>query len=424
MRKLILILFVLLIFSIQYAVDSDSLINYYDNQMQNNYMNSMLSGADSRDEGCYTNYLGYPEYFKSVKSLSAYNVIQHNIVYWDSTTAEWNLNSSIVNQYENGLVKNIFCSLSESTTWYLEYIICWSGSNIDNIVKITHFPFYYGKSREEYTYDNSGRLTGFKRYIMSDYLTWDLAQTGILTYNADGKLVERKDNFIINNGYDYLTIDHYVLTYGPDGLIDYTTYDMTGEIEEREKFCYYNNRLSSSTSLHTECSNLVKHTRTEYDSLSYPYSFSKIYYWERSQWKLATTNTFQYDIDNRPIEGEAENNNLENVTFGTSKSRWFKYYNSVSTDSNTINRYGLSLNAYPNPFNPETNISFTLNQNSDVKLNVYNLKGQKVDTIANRYFPKGEHDVVWKAGKFSSGVYFIRIEIDKQNEIKKVILMK
>ena len=96
----------------------------------------------------------------------------------------------------------------------------------------------------------------------------------------------------------------------------------------------------------------------------------------------------------------------------------------VNIPDNTI-----LLGNYPNPFNPETTISYQLPENSGVELAIYNLQGQKVKTLINEVIPAGEHSVVWNGrdsnGKrVSSGIYFYKLEAGNHEETKKMILMK
>ena len=87
---------------------------------------------------------------------------------------------------------------------------------------------------------------------------------------------------------------------------------------------------------------------------------------------------------------------------------------------------------YPNPFNPETTISFSLTtENSEnISLIVYNIKGQKVKTLADNEFDAGTHQVVWN-GKdennqpVASGIYFYQLNVDnKVIASKKCLLLK
>jgi hypothetical protein len=85
---------------------------------------------------------------------------------------------------------------------------------------------------------------------------------------------------------------------------------------------------------------------------------------------------------------------------------------------------------YPNPFNPETTISFSVAQTSSfVNLEVFNIKGQKVKTLVDEILPAGKHSVTWNGkdenGKsVASGVYFYKMKADKFVSTKKMILMK
>ena len=102
----------------------------------------------------------------------------------------------------------------------------------------------------------------------------------------------------------------------------------------------------------------------------------------------------------------------------------------VSNDNNNAEILTTTLAGnYPNPFNPETTIAFSLENASSVMLEIYNIKGQKVKTIANEYMDKGRHSIVWNgrdnAGrKVSSGVYLYRLRAGKEEFNSKMILMK
>jgi subtilisin family serine protease len=85
--------------------------------------------------------------------------------------------------------------------------------------------------------------------------------------------------------------------------------------------------------------------------------------------------------------------------------------------------------AYPNPFNPQTTLSFNLKEAGDVNLEIFNQKGQKVRSLVNSSMDAGEHRVVWNGtddnGRaVSSGLYFYRLKSGKYSSTRKMIMMK
>ena len=84
---------------------------------------------------------------------------------------------------------------------------------------------------------------------------------------------------------------------------------------------------------------------------------------------------------------------------------------------------------YPNPFNPTTNIAFSLKDASNVTMEIFNIKGQKVKTLINDRLEAGSHRIIWD-GKdednksVSSGIYFYKMKASKFVSTKKMILMK
>ncbi len=84
---------------------------------------------------------------------------------------------------------------------------------------------------------------------------------------------------------------------------------------------------------------------------------------------------------------------------------------------------------YPNPFNPETTISFSLPEAARAELSVYNIKGEKVKTIISGNLEAGDHGYTWQGDdeqgrSVSSGVYFFKFGTDRYSTTKKCVLMK
>jgi len=79
---------------------------------------------------------------------------------------------------------------------------------------------------------------------------------------------------------------------------------------------------------------------------------------------------------------------------------------------------------YPNPFNPNTTISYTLKENASVRVTVYDRLGREVKVIVDENQGAGTHTVEFSASNLPSGIYFYRIKANEKTEVKKMILAK
>jgi hypothetical protein len=88
------------------------------------------------------------------------------------------------------------------------------------------------------------------------------------------------------------------------------------------------------------------------------------------------------------------------------------------------------FDAYPNPFNPSTNIKYQISNNkyqitnSNVILKVYDILGKEVATLVNERQSPGIYEINWDASNYSSGIYFCRLITDRFSDTKKLILLK
>jgi len=79
---------------------------------------------------------------------------------------------------------------------------------------------------------------------------------------------------------------------------------------------------------------------------------------------------------------------------------------------------------YPNPFNPITKIKFDLPKNVNVKLTIYDMLGREIETLVNEQLNAGSYEVNWDGTKYTSGVYYYRLNAGDFVETKKMILVK
>lgn len=91
--------------------------------------------------------------------------------------------------------------------------------------------------------------------------------------------------------------------------------------------------------------------------------------------------------------------------------------------SDVPNKYSISPN-FPNPFNPITNIKFTLPKTSHVKINVVDITGKEIAILVDGYLQSGTYKTDWDASSFSSGIYFYKMVSESYSETKKMILIK
>ena len=143
---------------------------------------------------------------------------------------------------------------------------------------------------------------------------------------------------------------------------------------------------------------------------------------------------FYYD-DNKSQHQERKTIRLDSDRLGENYVRGslrYVYYNVTLTPEdmeNTISP-GIRLNQnYPNPFNPSTTISYNLPEAGQVKLEIFNLRGQLVQVLTDSQEPAGEHRKVWNGtdqsgNAVASGVYFYRLITPARSICRRMLLMK
>ena len=84
---------------------------------------------------------------------------------------------------------------------------------------------------------------------------------------------------------------------------------------------------------------------------------------------------------------------------------------------------------YPNPFNPETTISFDISTDSNVQINIYNIRGQKVKALVDDFYSSGSYSIIWqgtddKDNTLPSGIYFYRMQANEFTATKRMLMLK
>lgn len=101
----------------------------------------------------------------------------------------------------------------------------------------------------------------------------------------------------------------------------------------------------------------------------------------------------------------------------------FEYKDSVKVE---VNYYpdDLKLFCYPNPFNSQTNIKFTLRKPEKVKLSIFNLLGEEIKVLVDEFKESGTYKINFDAGDLSSGIYIFKLETSYNKVFMKTLLLK
>ena len=148
---------------------------------------------------------------------------------------------------------------------------------------------------------------------------------------------------------------------------------------------------------------------------------------------LAVHNFVHYLVDEGLLDSQEYFADFEmgnEVIYGTGQTDIQKYDVYVNANPLIINslthipsEYHLSNN-YPNPFNANTRIDFSIPYKQFVNINVYDTRGNKVATLLNDNLSKGNYNINWTASNHPSGLYFLRLECENYNKTNKMLLLK
>ena len=147
------------------------------------------------------------------------------------------------------------------------------------------------------------------------------------------------------------------------------------------------------------------------------------------------THVIAYSLTNKPFENKealfiiknGAKLNLEDISITVGDTHG-NAMNLIKSDEINIwqnGPYKFELTElFPNPFNPKTQINFSLAQEGYITLTAYNVNGQEVDIIFDGYQEVGTHSYTWDASNFPSGVYYIKLLNGTNQANKKAILLK
>lgn len=317
----------------------------------------------------------------------------------------WAQNTRYLMTYSAGNVVELLIQVWSSGQWYNYYRMLLDydndGNQTEEIDQFWNQDRWENSNRYELIYEDSILLEQLAQYWAGD--SWMDEYNYLYFYNEDGWVSE-----IIQ--YQWL---------GEDWLEYYQsqhTYDLSGNLTEVLGMYYYNGSWLNDE--------LVTNTYDEYNNrLS---SLSQ--YWYFNSWFDLDLTSNSYDENDLLIESifqlwEAEGwlNELREVYF----------YEEVESENTVLDGISnLIMNNYPNPFNPETAISFSLPMSGEAYLTIYSLKGEIVKSYSSfPSVPGIRTTVIWDgrdtAGReVSSGLYMYSLTSGEFRMVRKMLLIR
>ena len=146
--------------------------------------------------------------------------------------------------------------------------------------------------------------------------------------------------------------------------------------------------------------------------------------------KLVSYNPFNEVFDSHVVEytfedGKSISQDNIHLTIASPLGEEFNVTTNLNGNVSHLTPQTFMLHdVYPNPFNPSTQVSFTLPKDDYISLHVFNVKGEQVDTIYEGHQLEGTHSYTWNASSLSSGVYYIKMISDHSSLSVKAMLLK
>ena len=252
-------------------------------------------------------------------------------------------------------------------------------------------------ARTEYAYTNRGFLADRISRTISGGEWWNQSWTSC-TYRPDGKILEQTDR--VGVGTEWVNQVRSLAKYQENELLARTIFErwVDGRWEESQEQYYRYDRDGR----------IVMH-RVRNDGGS-----------GMENWWLTST---EYDEGGNPameLEQRWDAGEWANV------SRTFTVWSGLTASEESFvpaGGYSLSEN-YPNPFNPATTITFTLDETAPVSLKIYDLLGREVAALIDGILPGGTHSIHWEAGDRAGGVYFFRLTAGDFHQTKRMLLVR
>lgn len=331
-----------------------------------------------------------------------------------------------------------------------------NGNMVSSLYELWGNDFWIGAERDAYTYDLQDRRVNAAKQVWRDTV-WVNSSRDSTAYNAGGSptsvLTERWQS----------GVDLWI----PSLLVDYS-YDANGHLTRSlQRFWGDAGWVNSAVDLVTNdfSGNRLRFVHQTWNGVNWANSFqyratyaqgrmlTYLYQvWAGGGWLNNVYYEYEYDASGNRISdltqrwdgGQWTNKGYVLSSYDAygnlmseTRQQWsgFDWWNSVryvytwqqltgvEETPYLPGRHALSAN-YPNPFNPSTEIRYSLASAGAVSLRIYDLLGREVETLIEGMMQAGEHSAAWDARQVPSGVYFYRLSADGFVETKKMLLLR
>jgi len=379
--------------------------------------------------------------FSEISSDTIYVTISILDEQWDTLMSGW------VNSEKDTYTYDAKGNKTEKLTHYwngIEWVLSWkstytydvNGNGTEELFKYWNGSVWVSDRKYTYTYDANRRITEMLIQAWNGS-AWDNNMKITYTYDVSGKPIEELDQMW--NGSAWINYSKYVVTYdAKENPTQEMRQNWNGSTwMDSTKWTF---TCDTSGNITEEIlQNWNGSTWINSDKYTYTYNangnFTGYIYqeWNSNAWVNNEKATYTHDTNGNGKEMLIQRWN------GSAWANYRKYtitwqmliIDDVKEQANVISGFSLSAN-YPNPFNPQTKIYFSVPKESYITLKIYDLLGREVATLAQEKKQQGEYSITWNAERVPSGVYYYRlVAVDPSlrsgqvfYETKKMVVMK
>jgi hypothetical protein len=392
------------------------------------------------------------------KTANTKTVNPNEVIYqlWDTTGAVW------VNYFRILISANADTILAQTWTnsnWVDDSrgIATYDGNNnlIQALEESWNGSAWVNSFLTTYSYDSNNNDTLEVDQQWSG-TQWDNVYKYTYTYDSNHNVLVEVDQLWLTS--QWFDSDRYTSTYSGNNLITYLAESsnfVSWSNASLDTYTYdgNNNRITDVYQLW----NGIGWQNSSKDTMGYNsgnYLTSDLYLlWNGANWDNTSLQTNTYDINNNRVrtlyqdwnstswdntdQDSAGYNSNGDISFdifqGWSGTDWvnetkyiYNYAGVTAVDNNltTVPSHYYLSNNYPNPFNPTTNIKYSLSSGGFVTLKVYDIIGREVATLVNENQSSGNYTVRFDGSGLSSGVYLYQLKVNNFVSTKKLVLMK